>query len=181
MTYEQFIGALRPLFSEAKMLFNLEERHENAKFRKWRHQTTDLFDRIEANGYTINSSIPSRNFDNFGTYTDTPSASERMKAYNRDLQDTINEIQTVIDGYENFGDPKPRKSRETKIESLVWPEKMTLHWLWEHSDVSMWWWIGGVLVSVFFLGVSVGNSSFYEMVSTPSGSEVTSKSIAPNK
>lgn len=181
MTYQQFIEALRPLLVEAQGLFSLKELHENPRFRKWRHQVTDLIERIEAQGYTVNSSITTRYFDNPGTYSYTPSDRDRLFAYERDLQDTINELQTIVEGYEKFSDPKvpPQGSKEQK--RLEWPDKMTLAWLWHHAHVSVWWWLGGVLVTVFLLGITVGQSTFYAQIQKPWNPERTTESTTPNK
>ena len=179
MTYQQFIEALKPQLVEAQGLFGLRELHENPRFRKWRHQVTDLIERIKTQGYSVNSSITTRYFDNPGTYSYTPSDRDRLFAYERDLQDTINELQTIVEGYEKFGDPKAPSQGSKEQKRLEWPNKMTLAWLWHHAPVSVWWWLGGVLVTVFLLGIAIGQSTFYAQLQKPWNPERTTESTTP--
>ncbi len=182
MTYQQFIEALKPLLAEAQgRLFGLKELHEDPRFRKWRHQVTDLIERIEGQGYSVNCSIVSRYFDAPGSYTYTPSDRDRLTAYERDLQDSINELQTIVERYENFGDPKKPQQERKEQKELECPEKMTLSWLWRHAHISLWWWLASVLVTVFLLGIAVGQSTFYAQLSKPWIPESATKSTTPNK
>lgn len=129
MKYEQFIESLKPLLEEAATLFGFEALHGDPRFRKWRHQVTDLIERIEEQGYSVNSSIVDRQFDEHGSYTYTPSNRERLDAYDRDLQDTIIELQTIVERYNQFGDPKKpqQSSKEHKQTELI--ARFKQHWL----------------------------------------------------
>jgi hypothetical protein len=44
---------------------------------------------------------------------------------------------------------------------LTLPEKVTLAWMWDHVPVTWWWWIGTILVAVFAVGLTLGQSEFY--------------------
>lgn len=109
LTYHQFIDELRPLLGQAQELAHLKQLHEDPAFRKWRHEVTDLLERIEQATYSINCSIRERLFDERGSYAYSPTPSERLAAYDRDLQDTIVELGTIISRFEKFGDPKSEK------------------------------------------------------------------------
>lgn len=102
MKYDQFIDALGPLIEEAKSLFDREELDEGQDFRRWRHQVTDLIQRIQDEGYVVNFSMEGRYFDE-PYYMATKQ--ERLDAYNRDLQDTVNELEAVVTGYRQSGEP----------------------------------------------------------------------------
>ncbi|HXH64496.1 MAG TPA: hypothetical protein VNH42_03175 [Mariprofundaceae bacterium] len=102
MKYSQFIDALEPLIEGAKTLFDREELDEGQDFRRWRHQLTELIHRIEDEGYAVNCSLAGRYFDE-PYYMAT--RQERLDAYNRDLQDTVNELKAVVAGYGQSGEP----------------------------------------------------------------------------
>lgn len=104
MEYTHFIEELRPLLEEARSLFNDPQTHEAPKFRKWRHGVTTLISAIEGRGHSIDCNISSRLFAvaSFGGVT----RKEQVAAYNRDLQDTINELESVVRYFEKYGDPK---------------------------------------------------------------------------
>ena len=129
LTYRDFVKELRPLVDQAKHLVDLNGIHENPIFRKWRHEVTDLIERIESVGYTVNCSIRQKRFDRRGSYTYTPTAHDRIEAFNRDLQDTINELATVIDRFYKFGDPKGSIASPGPSNPLKAPEKITAAWL----------------------------------------------------
>jgi hypothetical protein len=107
--YAKFIEELRPLQAEALNLFDDPALHEAARFRKWRHAVTTLISAIEARGYSVDSRISSRLFDiaSYGPVT----RAERVGRYNRDLQDTINELESIIRFFDKFGDPKVEARR----------------------------------------------------------------------
>ena len=104
MDYTRFIQELRLLQAEAPSLLNDPQTHEAPKFRKWRHDVTTLISAIESRGYSIDCNISSRRFfvASYGPVT----KSEQIASYNRDLQDTINELSSVINFFDKFGDPR---------------------------------------------------------------------------
>ncbi len=166
MTYKQFIEALRPLLSEALGLIDLPTMHEDPRFREWRHRVTDLVKRIKEQGYPAHCSIAVRGFDERGSYTHTPSAKDRLAAYNRDLRDTMNELRAIIEGYATFGEPGKSKQPGKGQGDLEWPEKMTLSWLWLHMPVWAWGWCIGLIGATFYLGITAGRSQLYEEMKT---------------
>jgi len=167
MRYEDFVNELRPLLQEAAVLLNLQNLHEEPHFRKWRHNVTDLIERIEDQGYEINSSIQNRYFDEPGSYTYDPTRKDRINAFNRDLQDTINEFETIIARFDKYGDPKepPENAIET-AEPLEWPQKITLSWLFKHAPIGLWFKAGGILLAAIILGITIGQSQLYKELSS---------------
>lgn len=73
-TYRDFVTELRPLIEQGGGLLDLDGLHEKPQFRGWRHEVVDLIERIEDVGYTVNSSIRERNFDELGSYTYDPTS-----------------------------------------------------------------------------------------------------------
>ncbi len=60
--------------------------------------------------------------------------------YNLDLQDTVNEIETTINHFDKYGDPKARKQVEAppqRDQELEWPKKITLSWLFKHAPITL--------------------------------------------
>lgn len=151
---------------EARDLFNLQNLHEEPHFRKWRHNVTDLIERVEDQGYEVNSSIENRYFDEPGSYTYDPTRNDRISAFNRDLQDTINEFQTIVERFEKYGAPKTlAKNAVEKEESLEWPQKITLSWLFKHAPIGLWFKAGGIVLAVLILGITIGQSQLYKELS----------------
>jgi predicted nucleotide-binding protein len=104
MKYTNFIEELRPLIEEARGLLGAEEYHQDPQFRKWRQKVTTLITRIEGLGYSIDCDISSRIFQvpSYGSV----SRREQIEYFNRDLQDTINELETIVELFDKYGDPK---------------------------------------------------------------------------
>jgi len=165
MKYEDFVNELREFLLEANNLFDLNKVDEDPNFRKWRHNLTDLIQRIEDNGYDINCSIQNRLFCEQGSYTYDPSQKDHVEAFNRDLQDTINELETIINKFDKYGDPKSKDIIKPQNEQLEWPQKITLSWLYAHAPFGLWMKAGGFLLAAFLLGIAVGQSQLYIEIS----------------
>lgn len=144
MKYNQFIDALEPLIEEAKNLFDREELDEGQDFRRWRHQVTDLIHRIKDEGYSVDSSMAGRYFDN--TYY-MATKQERLDAYNRDLQDTVDELKTIAARYRQFGEPR-KSARSGNISNL----SASLSKIIKHP---IWWVIGGAVSIVIITWILV--------------------------
>lgn len=167
MKYEDFVNELRQFLQEARNLFDLDGFDEDPAFRKWRHNVTDLIERIEDKGYEINTSIQSRDFCQQGSYTYDPTHKDHLKAFNRDLQDTINEFETIIERFEKYGDSKSSaNNNEKSVKQLEWPPKMTLSWLFLHAPISLWMKASGIILASLLLGLAVGQSQMYKELSS---------------
>lgn len=92
LTYDLFIYELGRLITSGETLYNADQRDLDPKFRFWRLEVTDLIDRIKKAGYSVRCSIRGRSF---GTHRNA--TEEYLKEeYNRELQDTLNELNLVI-------------------------------------------------------------------------------------
>ncbi len=101
LTYNLFINELRQLITSGEMLYDADKRDLDSKFRLWRLEVTDLIDRINKAGYSVRCSIHARSF---GTHRNA--TEEYLKEeYNRELQDTLNELNLTIKIYEKYGVP----------------------------------------------------------------------------
>lgn len=118
MKYSRFIDALEPLIEEGRTLFDREELDEDQDFRRWRHQVTGLVRRMKDEGYPVDSSMAGRYFDE-PYYMAT--RQERLDAYNRDLRDTVNELEAIVAGYRQSGEPgKSTKSGASLSKLKRW-------------------------------------------------------------
>ena len=173
-TYSAFIEELRGLVERARSLFDRPYLGEDEDFRRWRHEVKDLISRIESRKYRINCRVVYRNFDEHGSYTYSPSKAERMSTYNRDLRDTVTELETLVAHFDKYGDPKAepaptpalepvRQAAAAPIEQsrLHPPEKVTPAWLWQHATVTLWLQGFGLLATSFAAGVAIGQSALY--------------------
>lgn len=118
---------------------------------------------IEEAGYSVYCSIDTRQFDELGGYSYTPSLYERVEAFNRDLEDTITELETVISRFDKFGDPKAPPQADVPA-TLKLPEKVTAAWIWNNAPINLWWKLVGVAALIFVTGIAVGQSSLYAEV-----------------
>lgn len=108
--YSAFIDELRLLVERAKA-FGVNERHrESESFRKWRHEAEDLIGRINRLRYDINCGLPERAFRvmAYGSV----SGREQQEAFDKDLSDTLNELELVIARFDRYGDPKNRPATQ---------------------------------------------------------------------
>ncbi|MCG7966024.1 MAG: nucleotide-binding protein [Candidatus Thiodiazotropha taylori] len=122
MNYANFIEELRPLIEEAKSLLGAEEYHQDPQFRKWRQKVTTLISRIEDRGYSIDCDITSRIFQvpSFGSV----SRREQIEYYNRELQDTINELESIVEFFDKYGDPNSPIDSTAEEKKLISSDKV---------------------------------------------------------
>jgi hypothetical protein len=197
-TYTAFIEELRPLIQQANSLLDRPEMRECDEFRKWRHEVMDLISRIELQKYNINCQIAYRKFNELGSYSHSPSKIARMATYNRDIRDTITELQTLVTRFDKYGDPKAEMAANPAFETTQQsaeglfekpkirhqpPEKVTPAWLWEHAPVTLWLQGLGIVGASFLVGVSLGQSAVFaelrERVTSYPVQEISNSSAAP--
>lgn len=167
--YAAFIEQLMAMVDRARAFTAAERYREDAAFRKWKHEVEDLIARIVRLRYDVNTKLNTRQFQvlGYGSY----SKGDQQKAFNKDLDDTVMELDVVIENYKRHGDPKADKIRPDKglieanavtapaaeREPLKPPEKVTFKWLWEHMSIT----VGGTLMAAmgiaFTAGITVGN------------------------
>ena len=159
MEYKDFINELKVLSEEAKDLLNVEEYHRNPGFRKWRLKLTDLIDRINKYGYRIVCNVDKRTFG-FAS----PLREHEKKLFNMELQDTINELELIIDNFRKYGPPKTEKRISKNTKEFEWPDKITLNWLHKHAPISLWIKLVSILIAVFLFGITIGQSAFFKEI-----------------
>jgi len=158
MKYDDFINEIKGLHTEALTLFDKEEIHSNSDFRNWKHKLTASIDLIEDQGYTIKCDIGSRLFTNL-----SQNPSSRLKHYNMELQDTINELDTIIKYYNNYGSPKIN-SKEKSNNELKWPKTVTLSWLFKHAPIGFWVGAISLLFGAYIAGIQSSQLNFVKEI-----------------
>jgi hypothetical protein len=174
MEYDEFVEEINILLTEAYNLFNLEKRDRNPKFREWRQSAHDLILRARKLKYDPNTDLNNRSFDIRMGYGNDPSPRECMDAYNRDIQDTINEFKTIVNNYRKYGVPKEITNQSK--EGVQVPEKITLKWLMEHVPIKLWGSLVSIILTSFAIGVYVAQTPLYNK--TVSSFDEDAKSIS---
>lgn len=118
--YAAFIEELRMLFARGKALRTDERNLDSEIFRRWRHETRDLIDRINRLRYDIKCSIETRAFQVL-SYSSV-SAKGQQQAFDRDFEDTLSELDLVVARFDKYGDPKnkpvvPALSRAAAVQA----------------------------------------------------------------
>lgn len=176
--YGAFIDDLRPLIRQAQHFPPDVTSVDSQVFKRWRHEITDLINRIQRKRYSINCHIESRLFmiSSYGSST----SAEKRKRFEDDLADTLTELDVLVKNFDKYGDPKASAgpvmdstkqpaphtvevaiaettqntaSAEPGLAEMKWPEKVTAAWLWKHMPLSAY----GVLISAFLAGMAAGN------------------------
>jgi hypothetical protein len=119
---------------------------------------------MEGNKYSINCRIDTRWLGEHAWDFDDSTPQEHLAAFNRDLQDTIVELTTIVRRFDKFGDPKRQTATASNATSLKAPEKVTAAWLWNNTSVSVWWTVVAALIVVFGTGVTVGRSTLFSEI-----------------
>lgn len=178
MDYKDFIIEQKILLKEAKTLFNAEDYDKNHSFRKWRFKLTESINRIKMEGFNIVCDIESRSFGDINVTAEK----YQRDVFNMELQDTINEVKSIIDNFGKYGAPNKcdQESRDTKELDL--PQIITLNWLFRHAPISLWLKLIGVLILAFSLGISIGQSKLFHEIKgkITQRSEIISTTGVPN-
>lgn len=162
--YAAFISELTVLVDQAKSFGAADRCHGSALFRNWRHEVEDLIARVNRKKYDVNCNLGARLF-RVASYGSV-SAKQQSERFERDLQDTLSELDLVISRYMKYGDPMADMRPAMKLvvqktindaqgalpaplpDPLKVPEKVTLPWILHNVPVRMLWW---ALITAFFL------------------------------
>lgn len=173
--YAAFIEDIVPLIAQAKALCVGDRRPDGDVFRAWRHKVEDLLVKINRTHVDVTCDLSQRQFRvmSYGSV----SAKDQLGAFDRDMRDTLVELDHIVSWYEKYGEPKLRRgsfqqaakaapeavvagvATPIKPANLEWPqkEKLTLHWLFTNMPASAWAWLALAVGGAFTLGVTVGN------------------------
>ena len=173
--YVAFIDELKPLIEQAKSFDIHDRQHDSDAFRGWRHHVSRLCTRISRSHVDSDTGLDHRQFRvmSYGSV----SQKDKTAAFNRDMQDTLVELQHIVDQYQKYGEPKTKGGHALKAVPVVapatsptepgsvaktsepeWPqkEKLTLYWLLKNLPLSAWAVVGALCVGAYSLGTAVG-------------------------
>jgi hypothetical protein len=172
--YPAFIDELKPLIEQAKAFDHHARKHDSEAFRAWRYKVSSLCTRISRTHLDSDTRVDERPFS--GVPYGKLSAKD---VFDRDLNDTLVELDHMVEQFVKFGEPKTRlrvtpKTKTADAPSVQepqepikaptvvepeWPskDKLTLHWLFKNMPASAWAWVGVFLVGAFGVGTTVGS------------------------
>ena len=113
ITYPAFIKELGPLVEEARVFRNAQKMHKDERFRKWRNKLEGLLSQIVQADYLLPCPVrtKSRHFGGYGYTPDERQKELLFQSYQTEIDDTINELELVIDSYKKFGEPPKSPAR----------------------------------------------------------------------
>lgn len=174
--YENFIDEINALIDQAKNFSPSDKSYDSDAFRKWRHKTLDSIYRIEKLKYNINCNLTTRQFHIFGY--GSYSKSQQDNVFNRDLSDTINELELIAEQYKTYGKPHEVKQTAANIaqtkKGIDVPDKITMKWLLEHMPLSGWLTFFGLLGGAFSAGYGLHSAIFSASDVKPISQTITS-------
>lgn len=159
ITYSGFIKEIERLAAEASKLRSARKMHLDENFRKWRHELEGVLSQIAQVGHPLPGpvKVKARSFGYVNN--DRIAETERFQWYQMEMDDTINELQFIIDSYEKHGEPP--KGTQSSTSKGGWPEKITLSWLYDHAPIGLWVTVGTIGLAIFLAGVYVGQNEIY--------------------
>lgn len=165
--YAAFIADIERLIEQGSNVGAMRRAHTSSSFRAWKHEVEDAIERIRRLRYSINCGIETRHFRTLST-----SATDKQDsiAYERDFEDTINELTLIVTNFKKYGDPKskgdftaPAVKQDAEAVSVVVPaeplkppEKVTVRWIQDHVSAAWLWTIGVGSVTALAFAFSFG-------------------------
>ena len=160
LTYPVFIRELQRLVDEAVELRDADDMDEDPDFRKWRHDVQALLHQIAQVRYLLPTQVAIQQ-RSFGGLIGDFEYEQLFWYYQRDIDDTINELNFIIDSYAKYGEPTKSPSTSANDNEFEYPSKITVAWLHQHVPYKFWLSLGGIILAAFVLGVKVGDTQFY--------------------
>jgi hypothetical protein len=197
-SYAAFIDELKPLIDQVKHFQPSDRRHDSQAFKTWQHKVSSLCSRIDRSHVDSTCGLDHRQFRvmSYGTKTSL----QEMTAFDRDMRDTITELEHIVQQYEKYGEPMMKNTaaaRAMKPADVVaqasraqepvlvkppeveWPSHLTMKWLWEHMPASAYAWVGGLVCAAFLGGIAVGGWPVFQKWLEPTPAATPAKSVKP--
>lgn len=159
LRYADVISELGRLVVEAKRLRSHSRMHLDPAFRRWRHELETCLSQAESARFELPGAVRVH-VRSFGASDRIVDNDELFAMYQREMDDTVIELETIISTYQRVGEPEKRDASDLKPRE--WPAKITLAWLFHNAPLSLWTWLASALVAVFFVGAQVGQSDLYK-------------------
>ena len=161
LRYADFISDLRRFVAEAIRLRSHKKMHLDPAFRRWRHELETSVSQAETAGFEVPGVVRVRS-RSFGVPQPLVKGDALFALYQREMDDTIIELETIFFTYEKIGEPEKRKASD--LTPREWPAKITLAWLFHNAPLSLWLSLLSALLAAFILGTQIGQSELSEQV-----------------
>jgi len=153
LDYDQFIAEIRELLEQGRSLFDVEEVRNDPVFRRWRKRLLFALHSIEDKGHKVPCQAESRSFSG-SSYA--PLESEHIRAYRRDLRDTLDELRFLVDNYAKYGEP-PVTLDITDQNPIQTPEKVPLVRMSDRLNTTGWLIVTGIVLAIFGVAFALGH------------------------
>lgn len=172
--YAAFIDELIPLVEQARAFDVKDRQHGGDVFTAWRHKVEHLIIKIGRTHMDAHCDLSQRQF-RVMSYSSI-SAKDQLNAFDRDMRDTLVELDHIIDWYKKYGEPKLRHGAPKQVSKAEpvpaastplapkpvepeWPreQELTLYWLFKKMPLSAWAWFVLFVGGAFAAGVTVGS------------------------
>lgn len=176
MTYKDFIKEAERLLNETKRLRNAKRMHEDDDFRRWRNELEGITSQIAQLDYLLPGPVRSanRSYGVSGTHFGTKE--ELFESYQRDINDTANELRFIIQCFNNHGEPPKQKRDELTVK---WPERVTLIWLLHNAPIGLWIKTATSALAIFTGGILFAQTALYKQITDLSGPEPSADASQP--
>lgn len=154
--YETFIHELERLREEASRVRNHKRRDQDPAFRKWRLELQSLVTQARHAAYVLPCEVKSSE-RLFGSslYDETTA----LSAFQLEMNDTINELDVIIEAYKRDGTPPPMRRPPSQITEPS-SDKITFAWLWHHVPFHVGATGAGIVIGAFALGFYAGRTEW---------------------
>lgn len=151
--YANFILELKRLTDEAKRLRFSREMHQDPAFRRWRHELETAVSQAGNAGFQLPGEVRVQ-ARSFGGLDGVVGDDQGFAMYQREIEDTVIELETIISAYYKFGEPKQRMTPASMARE--WEPRITLAWLARNAPPTFWIFLASALIAAFAIGVLVG-------------------------
>lgn len=99
--------------------------------------------------------------------------SDEANSFKKTVKERIQRLKTIKERLELFPKADPKSGSER--DPVQYPDKVTVRWLINNVPVSVWLYLISILITVFVLGVTVGQTTFVKEI--VNGAPKTEKTV----
>lgn len=103
MKYVDFIAELERLIKDGRAILERRVTHEDAAFRKWRHEAESIVKTAKARGFDVPGEFNSANRDYLALWVGA-STQDNVEALSAELNDSLVELEFIVEQYRKYGE-----------------------------------------------------------------------------